>query len=299
MGHTRATHHAITRSATEARISHDHKQRQDRRRSAETGVAQWQVWVELRTHRDTVVLAKWLSADGKSIVRRWKSLVAAAPCEDDAHHLAATIQRYSAADATVHVKRACRGVLARAGCCGLPGVKLMLGPDVGFGKQVVDGYGPEAIIGSDDDLDGWEIVEQNLAAPAARGNNPPVAIAHGDDRVQLVGALGGSRADDNQLSAWTSGEVICIHRCDDPAVASAGSSRHGVLAASAASARDLGRSLDEFVVNMVGLRGHLLCLHGVQATLARVTMMRNGISAACCIDRPKETARLAHMARAD
>jgi hypothetical protein len=91
--------------AEEARISHDHKQQEDRRRSAETGIAQWQVWVELRAHRDTVALAKRLSADGQSIVRRWKSLVAGAASEDDAYHLAETIQMYTAADAEVHVKR--------------------------------------------------------------------------------------------------------------------------------------------------------------------------------------------------
>lgn len=91
--------------AEEARISHDHQQQEDRRHSVETGVAQWQVWAELRTHHDTVALAKRLSADGQSIVRRWKSLVAGANSEDDAHRLAETIQSYTATDAKVHVKR--------------------------------------------------------------------------------------------------------------------------------------------------------------------------------------------------
>jgi len=43
---------------------HDQQQREDRRRSAETGIAQWRVRVELRNHRDTVTLAQRLSGDG-------------------------------------------------------------------------------------------------------------------------------------------------------------------------------------------------------------------------------------------
>jgi hypothetical protein len=90
-------------SAERERISHDQQQQEERRRSAETGVAQWQVRVELRTHRDTVALAERLSAGGHSIARGWKFLVAGADAEDDAHRLAETIRMYAPADAKVHV----------------------------------------------------------------------------------------------------------------------------------------------------------------------------------------------------
>lgn len=73
--------------------------------SAESGIAQWQVRVELRTHRGTVALAERLSAAGEPIARRWKSLVARADDEDDAHRLLDTIRLYTAADAVVHVER--------------------------------------------------------------------------------------------------------------------------------------------------------------------------------------------------
>jgi hypothetical protein len=94
--------------AEEARIKHDHQQREDRRKSAETGVALWQVRVELRTHRDTVALAQRMSADGRPIEKGWKFIVAGASCEGDAHRLAEVIRLYAAADAEVHVRRRAR-----------------------------------------------------------------------------------------------------------------------------------------------------------------------------------------------
>lgn len=84
---------------------------------------------------------------------------------------------------------------------GLLGLDLVVGPDVACGQQVSDERGSDAIAFADDDLEGGEVVEKDLTAPAARGNNPAVAVAHGDDGVQLVGALGGCRTDEDQLSA--------------------------------------------------------------------------------------------------
>lgn len=77
----------------------------------------------------------------------------------------------------------------------------MVCPDVAFGQRVGDEDGSDAVVFADDDLEGGEVVEEDLTAPAGRGNNPPVAIAHGDNRVQLVGAVGCCRADEDQLGA--------------------------------------------------------------------------------------------------
>lgn len=57
--------------------------------------------------------------------------------------------------------------------------------------------------------------------------------------------------------------MVGVHRRDDPAVLSAGRGCHGVVVAPAASASDVRRGLDEFVVDGVGLRGHLVCLRQV------------------------------------
>lgn len=67
----------------------------------------------------------------------------------------------------------------------LLGVELVVGPDVAFGEQVGDEDGSDAVVFADDDLEGREVVEKDLPAPAARGDNSPVAVAHGNDRVQL------------------------------------------------------------------------------------------------------------------
>jgi len=85
---------------------HDYQEREDRRLSAETGVAQWRVRVELRTHRDAVALAQRLSSEGHQVDQGRKSVVARADSEDDAHRLAEKIQQYAPSDAEVHAERA-------------------------------------------------------------------------------------------------------------------------------------------------------------------------------------------------
>jgi hypothetical protein len=85
---------------------HDDQQREDRRLSAETGVAQWRVRVELRSHRDTVALAQRLSGDGHHVEQAWKAVAASADSEDDARRLAEEIRRYAPSDAEVHAERA-------------------------------------------------------------------------------------------------------------------------------------------------------------------------------------------------
>jgi hypothetical protein len=84
----------------------DYQQREDRRLSAEAGVAQWRVRVELRTHRDAVALARRLSSDGHQVDQGWKSVMASADTEDDADCLAEKTRQYAPSDADVHAERA-------------------------------------------------------------------------------------------------------------------------------------------------------------------------------------------------
>jgi hypothetical protein len=85
---------------------HDYQQREDHHLSAETGAARWRVRVELRTHRDTVALARRLSSEGHQVDQGWKSVAASADTEDDAHRLAEKTRQYAYSDAEVHAERA-------------------------------------------------------------------------------------------------------------------------------------------------------------------------------------------------
>jgi hypothetical protein len=96
---------ASTVSERDLAEDHEHQQQEDRRVSAETGVAQWRVHVELRTHRAAVALAKRLTSDGHHVDRGWSSVAASANCEDDANNLAEKIRHYAPPGAEVVAER--------------------------------------------------------------------------------------------------------------------------------------------------------------------------------------------------
>jgi hypothetical protein len=78
---------------------------QERRRSARTGIAAWQVRVELPTHAEVKALAQRLTSEGWPVIQRRKYLVAGADCEQDAEGLALEIQGYSSAAAAIRVRQ--------------------------------------------------------------------------------------------------------------------------------------------------------------------------------------------------
>jgi hypothetical protein len=89
---------------TEAERQAEH-QRLEAAESAEsqaTGIARWQVRIELGSHREAVALAHKLEAEGRAVVRRWKFLVIGAANSDDAAELAEQIKREAPPDAVVH-----------------------------------------------------------------------------------------------------------------------------------------------------------------------------------------------------
>lgn len=68
-------------------------EQQQAQESQETGYAEWEVRVDLPTHRDAVELAERLEAEGISpIVRRWKYLLVGTATDDDARALAERIR---------------------------------------------------------------------------------------------------------------------------------------------------------------------------------------------------------------
>lgn len=74
--------------------------------SQATGIAQFQVRIELPTHREAVALAERLTVEGLPLIRRWKFLVIGANNEDDANKLAVRIRQEVPADATVRAEHA-------------------------------------------------------------------------------------------------------------------------------------------------------------------------------------------------
>lgn len=72
--------------------------------SEATGHAEWEVRIELPSHRETVQLAERLESDGLPVVRRWKFLLVGAANEDDARALADRIRAEAPGDVTIAVE---------------------------------------------------------------------------------------------------------------------------------------------------------------------------------------------------
>ena len=89
----------------EERAVHEELQERERQRSVATGLAAWQVRVDLSSHRRVVDLAERLTSEGWPVVRRRRFLVAGANCQEDADGLALEIQGYVGADADIRVEK--------------------------------------------------------------------------------------------------------------------------------------------------------------------------------------------------
>ena len=83
------------------------RQEQERATSVMRGFPAWQVRVELPSHRDVVVLAGQLAAQGWRVRRRIRSLIVWVNCEDDARGLSGALSGESSAvaDAGIRVGR--------------------------------------------------------------------------------------------------------------------------------------------------------------------------------------------------
>jgi hypothetical protein len=85
-------------------IEHERREAMDTADSLATGVAQWEVRVELTSHRDAEALAERLEAEGSSVTRRATYVLVGANDEDDARELAKRIEASAPQGATVHVE---------------------------------------------------------------------------------------------------------------------------------------------------------------------------------------------------
>lgn len=84
---------------------HHRLEEEERRESLETGVAQWEVRVELPSRHEAVRLAERLRAEDRTVIRRWRLLVLGANDEDDAADLARVLKQEAPADAVVQVEQ--------------------------------------------------------------------------------------------------------------------------------------------------------------------------------------------------
>ena len=84
--------------------SHEDLMKAEREKSAATGRAVWQVRVKPPSHQELKALARRLEAEGFSVARQWRYLIAGAGCEDDAHALADQIRGYSSIGTRIRVQ---------------------------------------------------------------------------------------------------------------------------------------------------------------------------------------------------
>ena len=92
---------AMPQTGAERQAEHQRLEDSETAESLATGVAQWQVRVELGSHRQAVALARTLENDGRAVVRRWKFLIAGASNQDQARELAGQIRRQAPPGAAV------------------------------------------------------------------------------------------------------------------------------------------------------------------------------------------------------
>jgi hypothetical protein len=88
----------------DAEAEHQRREQQETEQSQRTGLAEWEVRVELDSHRSATELADTLTTEGLKPVRRWKYLVVGANNEDDARELAERLRREAPAAARVSVE---------------------------------------------------------------------------------------------------------------------------------------------------------------------------------------------------
>jgi hypothetical protein len=95
---------AMPRTDEEREAEHRRLEEEETRESVSTGHAQWEVRVQLPSHREAVELAGRLRDEGRPVIRRWTLLVLGANDEDDATALAELVKREAPADAKVQTE---------------------------------------------------------------------------------------------------------------------------------------------------------------------------------------------------
>jgi hypothetical protein len=95
---------APPRTEQQRAAEHERLEQDETRESLATGKAEFEVRVELPSHREAVQLADRLTAEGRQVIRRWTLLVLGANDSDDAEALAEVIRQEAPAGARVEVQ---------------------------------------------------------------------------------------------------------------------------------------------------------------------------------------------------
>lgn len=96
---------AMPRTAEQRQAEHQRLEDEETRESQATGVARWEVRVELPSRHAAVDLAERLQAEGRPVIRRWTLLVLGADNEDAAVDLAQVIKQEAPAAAEVQIEQ--------------------------------------------------------------------------------------------------------------------------------------------------------------------------------------------------
>jgi len=94
----------MPQTGAEREAEHQRLEQAEAEESQELGLAEWEVRIELESHRQTAELADQLVAEGMEPVRRWRYLVVGANNEDEATALADRLRREAPAGAGVTVE---------------------------------------------------------------------------------------------------------------------------------------------------------------------------------------------------
>jgi hypothetical protein len=95
----------LPQTAAEIQSEHERLEEDEAAESRETGVAEWEVRIDLASHHDAIAMSAQLERDGFSpVVRRWKFLLVGTADKDDADALALRLQTELPAGATVQVE---------------------------------------------------------------------------------------------------------------------------------------------------------------------------------------------------
>jgi len=91
-------------TAAEHLAEHQKLEQQETAESRSSGIAEWELRIELPTHHDADALANRLRQEGYQVVRRWTFLLIGANDEDEARALAERLQAELPSGATIHVE---------------------------------------------------------------------------------------------------------------------------------------------------------------------------------------------------
>jgi hypothetical protein len=95
---------ALPHTAAERRAEREKLDEEETAESQASGYAEWEVRLDLPSHREALRLTEQLKQEGFTLTRRWKYLLVGANNRDEARELATRLQREAPAGTRLHVE---------------------------------------------------------------------------------------------------------------------------------------------------------------------------------------------------